>query len=49
MLSGGGDENREKNKIGLISKKQLCTCNTLFSTFYAIVLGDYSLKLPETS
>ena len=30
MLSGEGNENGEKTTIGLISKKQLCTCSTLF-------------------
>ena len=33
MLSGEGNENGEKTTIGLISKKQLCTCSTLFCTF----------------
>ena len=46
MLSGGGNENREKNKIGLISKKQLCTCNTLF--FY-ILCHRFGRLQPETS
>ena len=32
-LSGEGKENGQKKSIGLISKKQLCTCSTLFSTF----------------
>ena len=34
MLSGKGNENGKKKTtkttIGLISKKQLCTCSTLF-------------------
>ena len=30
MLSGDGNENEKKKTIGLISKKQLCTCSTLF-------------------
>ena len=30
MLSGEGNENGEKTTIGLISKKQLCPCSTLF-------------------
>ena len=46
MLSGGGNENREKNTIGLISKKQLCTCNTLF--FY-ILCHRFGRLQPETS
>ena len=33
MLSGEGNENGAKTTIGLISKKQLCTCSTLFCTF----------------
>ena len=31
MLSGEDNENGEKTTISLISKKQLCTCSTLFS------------------
>ena len=32
MLSGEGNENGEKTTIGLISKKQFCTCSTIFFT-----------------
>ena len=39
MLSGEGKENGEKTTIGL----------TLFVHFFAVVLHDYNLKLPETS
>ena len=39
MLSGEGKENDEKATIGL----------TLFVHFFAVVLHDYNLKLPETS
>ena len=51
MLSGEGKENGEKKTIGLISnKKQLCMCCTLFFVhFFAVVLHDYNVKLPETS
>ena len=33
MLSGDGNENGEKTTIGLINKKQLFTCSTLYCTF----------------
>ena len=52
MLRGEGNENGEKTTIGLISKKQLCTCSTLFLVhFFAVVLHDYDyeVKRPETS
>ena len=49
MLSEEGIENGEKTTVGLISKKQFCTCGTLFCTFFAVVLDDYNMKLPETS
>ena len=29
MLSGKGNENGEKTTVGLISRKELCTCSTL--------------------
>ena len=32
-ISGEGNENSEKTTIGLISKKVLCSCCTLFCTF----------------
>ena len=40
ILSGGGNENREKNK------KQLCTCNT---PFFYILCHRYGRLQPETS
>ena len=36
MLSREGKENDEKTTIGLISKKLLCTCSTLFCTFLCL-------------
>ena len=48
MLSGEGNENDKKtNKqttIGLVSKKL-----TFFEHFFAAVLHDCQMKLPETS
>ena len=52
MLSSEGNENGEKKKttIGLISKKAtLDVQHTLFVHFFAVVLHDYNVKLPETS
>ena len=50
MLSGEGNENGEKAKIGLISKKAtLHLQHTFFVHFFAVVLEDYNVKLPETS
>ena len=50
MLSGEGNENDEKTTIGLISKKAtLHVQHTFFVHFFAVVLHDYDVKLPETS
>ena len=50
MLSGKGNENGDKATIGLISKKAtLHTQHTFFVHFFAVVLHDYNVKLPETS
>ena len=50
MLSGEGNENGEKTKIGLISKKAtLHVEHTFFVHFFAVVLHDYNVKLAETS
>ena len=50
MLSGEGNENGEKKTIGLISKKEtLYAQHTFFVHFFAVVLHDYNVKLPETS
>ena len=49
MLSGEGNENGEK-KIGLINKKAtLHVQHTFFVHFFAVVLYDYNVKLPEAS
>ena len=47
MLSGEGNENGGKTTIGLLAKKQ--QRSTLFLHFFAVVLHDYNVKLPETS
>ena len=40
----------KKTAIGLICKKTICTCSTrFFCIFFAVVLHDYNVKLPETS
>ena len=50
MLSGEGNENGEKTKIGLISKKATWHVeHTFFVHFFAVVLHDYNVKLPEAS
>ena len=50
MLSAEGNENGEKTKIGLISKKAaLDVQNTFFVHFFAVILRDYNVKLPEAS
>ena len=50
MLSGEGNENGEKTTIGLISKKAtLHVQHTFFVHFFAVVLHDFNVKLPETS
>ena len=41
MLSGEGNESGEKTTIGLHRKQ-------LFVHFFAVVLHDYIVKLPET-
>ena len=46
MLGGEGNENGEKTTIGLISKKQLCTCSPLcLIQFFAFIFLDYNVKL----
>ena len=51
MLSGEGNAGeRWKTTIGLISKKAtLHVQHTFFVHFFAVVLHDYNMKLPETS
>ena len=50
MLSGEGNENGEETTIGLMSKKAtLHVQHTIFVHFFAVVLPDYNVKLPETS
>ena len=50
MLSGEGNVNGETTTIGLISKKAtLHVQHTFFVHFFAVVLHDYNVKLPETS
>ena len=51
MLSGEGNAGeRWKTTIGLISKKAtLHVQHTFFVHFFAVVLPDYNVKLPETS
>ena len=52
MLIGEGNENLtvKKTTIGLINKKAtLQAQHTFFVHFFAVVLHDYNVKLPETS
>ena len=47
MLSGEGNENGKKKTLGVISKKAVQ--HTFFVHFFAVVLHDCYMKLPETS
>ena len=47
MLSGKGDEDREKATIGLISKT--APVAHFFCTFLCHCFHDHNVKLPETS
>ena len=50
MLSDEGNENSEKTKIGLISKKAtLHVQHTFCVHFFAVLLHDYNVKRPEAS
>ena len=50
MLNGEDNENGEKTTISLISKKTtLHVQHTFFVHFFAVVLHDCNVKLPETS
>ena len=51
MLSGEGNAGeRWKTAIGLISKKATLQVQYIFFVhFFAVVLHDYNVKLPETS
>ena len=50
MLSGEGNAaERGKTTIGLIAKKKKTLQHTFFVHFFAVVLHDYTVKLPETS
>ena len=46
MLSGEGNENDEKTTTGLTGKKATWHVQ---HTFFAVVLHDYNVKLPEAS
>ena len=53
MLSAEGNENGEKTTIGLISKKKnkkktMHVQHTFLVHFFAAVLHDHNVKLPET-
>ena len=50
MLSGEGNAGDRWKTTGLISKKAtLHMQHTIFLHFFAVVLHDYNVKLPETS
>ena len=51
MLSSNGKKKSQKNQyMGLISKKKtLHVQHTFVVHFFAVVLHDYNVKLPETS
>ena len=52
-ISGEGNEISEKTSIGLISKKVLCSCSTLFCTFlcrcFARLQREHSRNFLATS
>ena len=50
MLSGDGNENSQKT-VGLISQKNnfARAAHFFFGHFFAVVLHDDNVKLPETS
>ena len=52
MLSGKGNENGEKTIIGLTSqpkKNNFARAARFFAHFFAVVLHDFNVKLPENS
>ena len=51
MLSVEGNVGEQWKTIGLISKKATCAARAahFFVHFFAVVLHDYNVKLPETS
>ena len=50
MLSGEGNAREWWKTVSLISKKAtLLVQHTFFVHFFAVVLRDYNMKLPETS
>ena len=50
MLSGEGTETGEKTTIGLMNKKATWNVHyAFFVHFFALVLHDYNVKVPETS
>ena len=52
MLSGEGMQRWKKvkkNNIGLISKSNFVRAAHFFVHFFAFILHDYNVKLPETS
>ena len=50
MLSGEGTETGEKTTIGLMNKKATRNVHyAFFVHFFALVLHDYNVKVPETS
>ena len=50
MLSDGGNENGEKKQqwVKLAKKQLLHVQHTFFVHFFAVVLHEYNVKLPET-
>ena len=50
MLRGDCNQNSQNNLVGLISEKTtLHVQHTSFVHFFAVVLHDFNVKLPETS
>ena len=48
MLNGDGNEKSHKTSVGWVIRKKQRAAH-IFVHFLAVVLGDYNVKLPETS
>ena len=49
MISGKGNENDEKNNRSDWQKNNFARVAHFFVHFFAVVLHDHNVKLPETS
>ena len=49
MLSGDSNDNGQKNQWVLLAKNNFARAAHFFVYFFAVVLHNYNVKLPETS